>query len=100
MNKDHEYRAQLQAIQVDINIILSIEPHRPEKVMEEHAEEIINLLMGYRGGDAEEFRKHMNDVRQLPNTGSIYAQFQQEVEEAEAARDAALAIHAVCSCSF
>lgn len=98
MNKDHEYRAQLQAIQVDINIILSVEPHRPEKIMEEHAQEIISLLMGYRGGDADDLRKHLQDIRQMPNTGAIYAQFQSEVEEAEAARDAALTTLAVCLC--
>lgn len=86
-NKDTEYRNQLQAIQVDINIILSTEPHDVRKVMNGHADEILTLLMGYNGGDPEQMKQQIENFNLAELTGKIFQDFMRDVEKAEEIRD-------------
>jgi hypothetical protein len=89
-NRDAHYREQLQAIQVDINLIMESDPHSTYKLPDD-PEDIDNLVL-------ENVRKTMrNPVGAVPppRAGRVYAEFVKEVNDAVEMRDAAMTAHQV-----
>ncbi|KUJ15333.1 uncharacterized protein LY89DRAFT_648588 [Mollisia scopiformis] len=87
-NRDIHYRDQLQAIQVDINLITNADPHskdvlpdRPEEIDSLVTKEVQRMMM-----------KSLSDKTPL-RAGRIYADFAKDVNDAIEERDSALTQH-------
>lgn len=90
-NKDIEYRAQLQAVQIDTSIILSTDVYG-NRILDDHTDELVASILGYRGGDPEEIRRQLDDFGRMAFSGKILDEFKQAVEKAAEERDANLTI--------
>jgi hypothetical protein len=88
-NRDVHYREQLQAIQIDMNLIMEANAHGDEP-LKSSAEEIEKLVEdNVRSG-----RRAAGPIAP-PRAGRIYADFSKEVNDAMEDRDAALSTHMV-----
>lgn len=89
-NRDMHYREQLQAIQIDMNLIMEADAHGME-MLKNQPDEIDDLVLENinRGG-----RKALGPIPP-PRAGRIYADFAQEVNDAMEERDATLTAHQV-----
>lgn len=88
-NRDVHYREQLQAIQIDMNLIMEANAHG-DAPLRNAPEEIEKLVEdNVRSG-----RKSFGPIAP-PRAGRIYADFSKEVNDAMEDRDAALATHMV-----
>jgi hypothetical protein len=93
-NRDIHYREQLQALQIDMNLIMEANangnellPNKPEEI-EALVEENIKTV-----------RKPLGPVPP-PRAGKIYADFAKDVNDAMEERDTALTMHMVCPLPF
>lgn len=87
-NKDSYYRSQLQALQIDINLILQSEAYGDEPPSD-FGDDIAQLVHRYTGGNPQA----MMAVAQgdtLAFAGRVYAEFAADVAAATEERDAAL----------
>ncbi|KAG9243032.1 Sds3-like-domain-containing protein [Calycina marina] len=84
-NRDHHYREQLQAIQIDMNLILEADAHGKE-LLKNHPDKIEAMV-----------RESMSAKRVIgtppPRAGRLYAAFAVDVNDAMEERDAALIMH-------
>ncbi|KAI9696044.1 MAG: hypothetical protein M1836_005875 [Candelina mexicana] len=97
-NRDNHYRQQLQALQIDMNLITSANPYS-DKPLEDTGDEIANLVniaaggnssTGANGGQGGSHRRLEVDTAQL--AGKWYARFAEEVNNAMESRDAQLTL--------
>jgi hypothetical protein len=89
-NRDLHYREQLQAIQIDMNLIMEADAHGKELIPND-PDEIDELV---RDNIKKTMMKSVGP-NPPPRAGKIYADFALEVNNAMEERDAALAIHMV-----
>jgi hypothetical protein len=94
-NRDLHYREQLQAIQVDINLITNANPHSKE-VLPDRPDEIDNLVSNEVQRMMMKSMGHNTPLR----AGRAYADFAKDVNDAIEERDSALTQHKVCSISW
>jgi hypothetical protein len=90
-NRDVHYREQLQAIQIDMTLIMEADAHGKEQLMNSGAE-VDSLVQ-------ENIKKiSMKSVGPVPppRAGKIYADFAKEVNDAMEERDTTLTVHKVC----
>lgn len=89
-NRDAHYREQLQAIQIDMNLIMEADVHGREPVPDS-GEEIFALVQ-----DSVK-RTMMKPAGSAPppRAGKIYADFAKEINDAMEERDAALTTNKV-----
>jgi hypothetical protein len=90
-DRDLHYREQLQAIQIDMNLIMEANAHGKE-MLKNQPEEIDALVLESIKGGA---RKSLGPIPPL-RAGRIYADFAKEVNDAMEERDATLTAHQVC----
>ena len=91
-NRDVHYREQLQAIQIDMNLIMEADAHGKEQLINSGPE--IDTLV------QENMKKiSIKSVGPIPppRAGKVYAEFSKEVNDAMEERDAALTLHKVGS---
>jgi len=89
-NRDHHYRTQLQALQIDMNLIM--EARCNEKTPIPNTAEEIDALV--RDNIDRTMRASLG-VEVPVRAGKIYADFAKEVNDAMEERDAALCTHMV-----
>jgi len=87
-NRDVHYREQLQAIQIDMNLIMEADAHG-SSLLKNHPDEIDALVL-----------ENINTVKRAigvppPRAGRLYAAFAKEVNDAMEERDSALVVHKV-----
>jgi len=87
-NRDVHYREQLQAIQIDMNLIMEADAHG-SALLKNHPDEIDALVL-----------ENINTVKRAigaapPRAGRLYAAFAKEVNDAMEERDSALVVHKV-----
>ncbi len=90
-NRDVHYREQLQAIQIDVNLIMEADAHGKEQLPNSAAE--IETLV------KDNMHKiSMKSVGPVPppRAGKAYADFAKEVNDAMEERDTTLTVHKVC----
>lgn len=88
-NRDMHYREQLQAIQVDMNLIMEADPHGAEPLPDQ-PEEIDALVLKNC-----KFIRKTDDPVIPPRAGKMYADFAKEVNDAMEEKDSASAAHKV-----
>jgi len=93
-DRDSHYREQMQAIQIDMNLIMEADAYG-EKAIKDQPDEIDNLVLDHM----KTMRKQHGPIPP-PRAGKMYAEFAKEVNDAIEERDAMLAVHRVCSPSF
>jgi hypothetical protein len=92
-NKDQFYRQQLQAIQLDTNLILHANPYN-DRPIPDRGDDIYDMVHEATGGNAHMMMSVANgDIKDI--TGKLYSEFASEVNDAMEARDAALTMHQV-----
>jgi hypothetical protein len=91
LNRDSHYREQLQAIQIDMNLIMEADAHGKE-MLKNQPDEIDALVVE----NIAAVRKTLGVVPP-PRAGRMYADFAKEVNDAMEERDAALTMHKVCN---
>lgn len=99
-NRDAIYRAQMQLLQYDMNLINSIGLY-DNKPLDDFADDIIEALAtstqtSANGARSSQSGARMLDVEALPGAGRWAAQFIQEVNDAFEERDVQLTLVAVC----
>lgn len=94
-NRDQNYRSQLQALQVDMHLIMEANPH-DSKYLPNSRAEIDKLVL------ANLSKSNIKSAGQYPppRAGRIYADFAKEINDAMEERDACLANHRVCTNSL
>jgi hypothetical protein len=93
-NRDIHYREQLQAIQIDMNLIMEADVHGKE-MLKSQPDEIDTLVLE----NVKAIRKTLGPVPP-PRAGRMYADFAKEVNDAMEERDTALTTHKVCHSLF
>ncbi|KAI9783972.1 MAG: hypothetical protein M1839_002917 [Geoglossum umbratile] len=96
-NRDNHYRQQLQALQIDMGLIVRAKPYA-ENPLEDTAEAVEGLVAVATGGGTKgagtaqvgSLRRQESDIAAL--AGKVYAAFVEEVNDAMEARDAELAL--------
>jgi hypothetical protein len=88
-NRDIHYREQLQAIQIDMNLIMEADVHGRE-MLKSQPDEIDALVLE----NVKAIRKTLGPVPP-PRAGRMYADFAKEVNDAMEERDTALTTHKV-----
>lgn len=88
-NRDIHYREQLQAIQIDMNLIMEADAHGKE-MLRSQPDEIDALVLE----NITAIRKTVGSAPP-PRAGRMYADFAKEVNDAMEERDTALTIHKV-----
>lgn len=89
-NRDVHYREQLQAIQIDMSLIMEADAHGKEQLVNSGPE--IDTLV------QENMKKiSMKSVGLIPppRAGKVYAEFSKEVNDAMEERDTSLTLHKV-----
>ncbi len=89
-NRDHHYRTQLQALQIDMNLIM--EANCNEKTPLPDSAEVVDAMV------RENIDKTMRSSlgHEIPvRAGRVYADFVKDINDAMEERDAALATHMV-----
>lgn len=89
-NRDLHYREQLQAIQIDMNLIMEADAYGKEP-LKDQPDEIDTLVQD----SIRSIRKSLGPIPPQ-RAGRLYADFAKEVNDAMEERDAALTIHKVC----
>jgi hypothetical protein len=89
-NRDIHYREQLQALQIDVNLIMEAKAHGNEPLP--NTPEEIDALVEE---NIKTVRKSLGPYPP-PRAGKMYADFAKEVNDAMEERDAALTMHMVC----
>ena len=92
-NRDSHYREQLQAIQIDMNLIMESNVHG-KQMLPNQADEIDALVVK----NVKAHRKNHGPVP--PRAGKLYADFAKDVNDAMEERDTNLAVHKVCLFPF
>lgn len=87
-NRDAHFREQLQAIQLDMNLIMSADVH-DKLPLPDSGEEIFELVQRNMP------RSMMKSSGPPPRAGRLYAEFAREVNDAIEERDSALTTHLV-----
>jgi hypothetical protein len=89
-NRDVHYREQLQAIQIDMNLIMEADAHGKEQ-LRNNGVEIDGLVQ------VNMKKVSMKSIGPVPppRAGRIYADFAKEVNDAMEERDTTLALHRV-----
>ncbi|KAI9765152.1 MAG: hypothetical protein M1840_007745 [Geoglossum simile] len=96
-NRDSHYRQQLQALQIDMGLIVRAKPYA-ENPLEDTAEAVEELVAVATGGGAKGLgTNHLSGNRRQESemaalAGKVYAAFVEEVNDAMEARDAELAL--------
>lgn len=91
VDRDVHYREQLQALQIDMNLIMEADAHGKEQLRDSPGE-IDELVQ-------ENIRKTMMKSigpHAPPRAGKVYADFAKVVNDAIEERDTALVMHKVC----
>lgn len=90
LNRDVHYREQLQAIQIDMNLIMEADAHGKEQLRNSGVE--IDVLV-----QVNTKKVSMKSIGPVPppRAGRIYADFAKEVNDAMEERDTTLALHRV-----
>ncbi|KAI9824000.1 MAG: hypothetical protein M1819_001088 [Sarea resinae] len=86
-NRDTHYRQQLQALQIDMNLIMRADPYA-NSPLDDSGEDIAELISATMGGSANGQWKPEGDVAAL--AGRWYAKFVDDVNNAMEDRDVAL----------
>ena len=91
-NRDVHYREQLQAIQLDMNLIMEADPHGKDQLISGGSE--IDMLV-----KASMQKIAMKSIGTVPppRAGKAYADFAKEVNDAMEERDTTLTLHKVIS---
>ena len=79
LNRDHHYRSQLVALQLDMNLITQADPYNPEP-LEDSADEIARLVEEAASGTP-----YQTDMSKM--AGRWYSEFVHEVNEAKIAKE-------------
>jgi len=79
LNRDHHYRSQLVALQLDMNLITQADPYNPEP-LEDSADEIARLVEEAASGTP--YQTEMSKM-----AGRWYSEFVHEVNEAKEAKE-------------
>lgn len=90
-NRDHHYRTQLQALQIDMNLIMEAKTNG-KTPLPDSSEEIDALV---RGNIEKTMRPSLGHEISPSRAGKIYSDFAKDVNDAMEERDAALATHMV-----
>lgn len=90
-NRDVHYREQLQAIQIDMNLIMEAEAHGKEGLPDSGPE--IDALV--KDNMQKIAMKTVGPVPP-PRAGKAYADFAKDVNDAMEERDTTLVVHKVC----
>lgn len=89
-NRDVNYRSQLQALQVDMNLIMEAVPY-DKNTLPDTRDKIEALVQ------ANMQKTMMKGVEPPLRAGKIFAEFAQEVNDAMEERDTSLTTHMVCT---
>lgn len=89
-HRDVNYRSQLQALQVDMNLIMEAVPY-DKNTLPDNRDEVEALVQ------ANMRKTMMKGVEPPLRAGKIFAEFAQEVNDAMEERDASLTTHMVCT---
>jgi hypothetical protein len=90
-NRDVHYREQLQAIQLDMNLIMEADAHGKEQLSNSGPD--IDILV--RDNMQKISMKSVGPVPP-PRAGKAYADFAKEVNDAMEERDTTLTVHKAC----
>lgn len=105
-NRDSHYRQQLQALQIDLNLIMRADPYR-DAPLDDSGDDIAELVLAAMGGNAQSgvngagavagppmYPRPDKDVAAL--AGRWYAQYVEDVNDAVELRDTNLTMLEVC----
>lgn len=93
-NKDFHYRQQLQAIQVDTNLILRANPYE-ENPLPDGSDDIYDMVIKVTGPNSQVTNALNNGGDVSSIAGKLYSEFAIEVNDAMEERDAAMTSHQV-----
>ncbi len=93
-NRDQHYRAQLQAVQVDMNLIMNADPYS-NSPLDESPEGINELINAATNGSLAPGSETQADY--IAQVGKHYTKFVEEVNDAMEERDCDLAMLMVSS---
>jgi len=96
-NQHQHYRAQLQAVQVDMTLVLRADPYR-DGPLEDGGEDIRELVDGIIGGQGVGDEAAQRDFLAL--AGKRYGEFVREANDAMEQRDASLVALYVSCCTL
>lgn len=88
-NRDMHYREQLQAIQIDMNLIMEADPNSKEPLKDQPLDVDALVLE-----NVKTIRKTLDPVIP-PRAGRMYADFAKEINDAMEERDSNLTVHKV-----
>ncbi|KAK8255364.1 Sds3-like-domain-containing protein [Phyllosticta capitalensis] len=86
-NRDQHYRAQIQAVQTDMALIMRADPYL-NKPLDDNGEEVAEAIAGTTGGQSAQSGSATGDY--IAQVGRFYSEFVNEVNDALEARDISL----------
>lgn len=96
-NRDSHYRAQVAAVQADMNLIMKADPYA-NKPLEDSGAEAAELTASVTGGDVPGNPSPQGDF--AAQVGRYYAEFVDGVNDAMEERDVSLTMLFVSTCIF
>lgn len=106
MNRDGHYRQQLQALQIDMNLIMRADPYT-DAPLDDSGDDIADMILAALGGNAQGGQngagtgtgpagQRRGDLDPAILAGKWYARFVEEVNDAVEHRDTTLTMLEVC----